>query len=281
MLIDFHTHTFPEAIAARALGTLAKNERLVPFTKGTDASLLESMDRAGIDVSVLLPVVTKVAQTDDINSIAAQVEERTNGRLISFGGIHPADDNYVEHLQNLKSAGVRGIKLHPVFQRTYFDDISYKKIIDKACELDMIIMVHAGYDISMPEAEYSTAAHIVPVVRELKPEKMILAHMGTWKKWDEAEYVIAECPGVYIDTSFVLSPDGRECFFETSIPAMTNDCFCKLVRHIGADRVLFGTDSPWTDQERSIDNIMRSGLTKGETELILGTNAAGLLGIDG
>ncbi|MCQ2526481.1 MAG: amidohydrolase family protein [Lachnospiraceae bacterium] len=278
MIIDFHTHTFPASIAKRALETLSVNEGLKPFTDGTNEGLIESMDKAGVDVSVLLPVVTKVAQTEDINRIALSVEEVTKGRLISFGGIHPEDTDYERHLQELKAGGVKGIKLHPVFQRTYFDDIRYKRIIDKACELGLIIMVHAGYDISMPNADYASAPHLINVVRELKPEKMILAHMGSWKNWDEAEEVVGECKDIYIDTSFTISSDGNPFFYDTDIKKMSNEQFCNIVRKIGADKVLFGTDSPWTGQRQSIDAIMRSGISERETDMILGKNACILFG---
>lgn len=279
MVIDFHAHTFPKAIAQRALAALSTDEGLKPFTDATNESLIESMNRCGVDVSILLPVVTKVLQTEDINSIAANVESDTNGRLISFGGIHPEDDDYVRHLKSLKDSGVKGIKLHPVFQHVYFDDIRYKRIVDKAEELGLITMVHAGYDISMPDAEYATAPHLISVIKELKPEKMILAHMGSWKNWDEAEEVVGECPEIYVDTSFVLSPDGCNHFFDTDIQTMSYDRFYKIVKRIGADKVLFGTDSPWTDQLQSIEAIKRCGLSTAEITRILGENAKEFLRI--
>jgi len=277
MIIDFHTHTFPRQIAARALEVLGTSEGLKPFTNGTNEGLIDSMDRCGVDISILLPVVTKVIQTEDINRIAALIEEETNGRLISFGGIHPEDDNYVQHLKGLKADGVKGIKLHPVFQHVYFDDIRYKRIVDKASELDLITMVHTGLDISMPDAEYATAAHLIPVIKELKPKKLLLAHMGSWKNWEEAEEVVGECPEVYIDTSFVLPTDNKGTFFDTDIVPMSKERFCRIAGRIGTDRVLFGTDSPWTDQQQAIEGIRDCGLSPDDVTKILGSNAFDLL----
>lgn len=277
MIIDFHTHTFPKSIAKKALEVLGSNEGLTPFTDGTNEGLIESMDRSGVDVSILMPVVTKVQQTEDINRAAKSVEADTKGRLISFGGMHPEDEDYAVHLKQLKDAGVRGIKLHPVFQRTDFDDIRYKRIVDKASELGLITMVHAGYDISMPDAKYASAPRLISVVKEVQPEKLILAHMGSWKYWDEAETVIGECPNVWIDTAFVLPMNDGEYFFDTGIAALKPERFVKMVRNIGADRVLFGTDSPWTDQLQSIESIRKSGLTNEEADKILGKNATRLL----
>ena len=279
MIIDFHTHTFPQQLAKRALEKLGGSEGLKPCTDGTNSGLIESMDRSGVDVSILLPVVTKVVQTEDINKIAASAEALSEHRLISFGGIHPDDEKYEEHLKELVRNGVKGIKLHPVFQQTYFDDIRYMHIVDKASEMGLIIMVHAGSDISMPDAKYSSAEHLIRVANEVRPNKLIYAHMGSWRDWDDAERVISECHDIYIDTSFVLPIDGRETFYDTGIPAMPTERFCKIVKAIGADRVLFGTDSPWVDQRQSIDIIKNSGLMQEEVDKILGGNAKELLKI--
>ena len=58
MIIDIHTHTFPEKIAARALSKLSLAAHCVPYTEATDASLLSSMERSGVDVSIICPVAT-------------------------------------------------------------------------------------------------------------------------------------------------------------------------------------------------------------------------------
>ena len=61
-----------------------------------------------------------------------------------------------------------------------------------------------------------------------------------------------------------------EYFFDTGIAALKPERFVKMVRNIGVDRVLFGTDSPWTDQLQSIESIRKSGLTNEEADKILG-----------
>lgn len=289
MIIDFHTHTFPKEIAIKALDKLAKSEGLNPFTDGTNEGLIASMKESGVDISVLLPVVTKAVQAESINKIALENNLKYEGKLISFGGIHPDNEDYAEILKGLKEGGIKGIKLHPIFQKTYFDDIKYKRIIDRACELGLIILVHTGYDVSCSNAPYVTKKQIIPVMKELKPEKCILAHMGSWREWEEAEEVIGECTsvcrndckdtgkGIWIDTSFALSPDGKETFYDTPIPTMDHDRFKRIIRMTGTDRVLFGTDSPWTGQAESIEAIRRCGLDKETESMILGENAAGLL----
>ena len=52
MIIDFHTHTFKDSIAQKALESLSNSSSINPFTDGTYKGLIKSMDDAKIDYSV-------------------------------------------------------------------------------------------------------------------------------------------------------------------------------------------------------------------------------------
>ena len=71
MLIDFHTHVFPDALAPRAIASLSAQANETPSTDGTVAGLCASMKAAGVTHSVTLPVITKVSQFDTVNAFAA------------------------------------------------------------------------------------------------------------------------------------------------------------------------------------------------------------------
>ena len=59
MLIDFHTHAFPEAIACRAISKLAHDAGgLDPQTDGTVTSLKQQMAADGVDISVVHSIAT-------------------------------------------------------------------------------------------------------------------------------------------------------------------------------------------------------------------------------
>ena len=70
MVIDFHTHTFPDKIAAATIDKLKQASHSLPFTGGTAVQLKESMKEAGIQYSVLLPVVTNPLKASPINDIS-------------------------------------------------------------------------------------------------------------------------------------------------------------------------------------------------------------------
>ena len=157
MIIDFHTHTFPDELADRAVGTLAHNGGIHNYLDGRVHSLTDSMKKAGIDYSVLLPVATKPNQCDTINTLALKTNEtsKTTG-LISFGAIHPACENFREILNWLSNNGFKGIKLHPVFQKTNIDDMQSLRLIEYASALGLIILIHAGFDVSFPGCDESS-----------------------------------------------------------------------------------------------------------------------------
>ena len=280
MIIDFHTHTFPEQIAQRAIAKLSNSAHIRSYSNGTMEELKRSMQAAGIDYSILLPVVTKPMQQADINRLAIETNAqfRQTG-ILSFGGIHPDNENYREIIRNLTAHNIPGIKLHPVFQQINFDDIRYLRIMECACENNLIILTHAGFDASFPGADFVTPARIRAAYEQIHPNKLVLAHMGGWGCWDEAEEVLAEC-NVYLDTAYTLSPmrsnTGEDVSTEHYSP-LSREQFLRFVKIHGADHILFGSDSPWTDVTESLELVQESGLNISELKAVLGENAIRLL----
>lgn len=284
MIIDFHTHTYPSMIANKVVSQLSGPSQVNAFTDATNEGLVESCRKYGISKCVLLPVVTNPSQTETINNQAITNNESSK-YLISFGGIHPENQNFKNIISSLKSGGIKGIKLHPVFQNTYIDDIKYMRIIDCACEHELIISVHAGLDINSPSSLYSSIPHIRKMLKTLQPPKMILAHMGGHLCWNEAEEMLQEyienvpCGNsLYLDTAFSLpSPIASQ---NINYEFLSTDQFIRLVRLVGSEHILFGTDSPWTDQGQAIKAINNSGITNKEASQIFYKNAKDLLNLN-
>lgn len=66
MIIDVHTHAFLDHIASIAMEKLEHSSNSKAYLNGTIADLLRSMDKAGIDVSVMACVATSPAQFNSI-----------------------------------------------------------------------------------------------------------------------------------------------------------------------------------------------------------------------
>ncbi|MCM1232930.1 MAG: amidohydrolase [Ruminococcus flavefaciens] len=277
MIIDFHVHTFPEKIAPRALNKLSQSSDMKYYLNGTLQDLRSSMQAAGVTHSVLLPVATSPSQYETINRTALTINEmQAETGILSFGALHPENANYQKIIRELFAHGVRGIKLHPVFQGVYLDDIRNLRIIACACEYDMTVTVHAGFDISFPGQDYATPKHILPVIEQLQPQKLILAHMGAWGCWDEIESDLAGA-NVYFDTSFSLTP--IEHLNHQLEEQLSLEQFCRIVQKHGAERIIFGSDSPWSSQRDSVSAVQKSGLSEAEQKLIFSENACRLLGL--
>lgn len=275
MIIDTHTHTFPDNIAAGALAGMEKKIetgrgwQVKVKLAGTREALMESTKKNGVDISIVVPVATKPQQTESINRFAVQTNETTKETgVFSLGAIHPDNENYKEILNQVKEMGLKGIKLHPDYQRTCFNDLKYLRIMEYASQLGLVIVTHAGDDIGIPEKTHCTPDMIVEVLETIHPEKLVLAHMGGWNLWDEVEEKLIG-RDVYLDTAFCFEPD---------IPHIEEEKFVKMVRKHGADKILFATDSPWSDQGYTINKIKSFDLTPNEKKLILGENAAQLFG---
>ena len=200
-MIDFHTHIFPDKIAEGTLHFLSQRCHVAPFTNGTADGLEESTKKAGLALSVAMPVVTKPSQFESINRFASQF--RGEDGILSFGGIHPDCADYKKELLLLKEMGFKGIKLHPDYQETFFNDLKYKRIISFASELGFVVSVHAGYDPGYPDRVHCTPKMAREVLDEVKPPKLVLAHMGGFKRWDEVEdHLVGQ--DVWLDTAVVF-----------------------------------------------------------------------------
>lgn len=281
MVIDFHAHTFPASIAARAVEGMAKGADMRSYSDGTESGLLAAMDAAGVGIAVLQPVVTKPRQVTDINDAAAQTNE-AGGRLRSFGGIHPDCGAYREILRSLAGRRVPGVKLHPLFQRTPADDARYVRIVNAAAEFGLSVLIHAGLDPNFPGEDLASPDRLLRLLKEAPGATLILAHMGGLGQWSRAEALLGA--PVYLDTACALSPWRSRAGIPAPHPeyeAMSRERFVRFVRTHGADRVLFGTDSPWNDAAESVDAVRNSGLTRAELDAVLCENAEKLLRISG
>jgi len=265
MIIDFHTHIFPDNIAERTMKFLEDECNQKAFTNGTLDALKKSMKEATFDISVVLPVATKPSQFDTVNSFAASINGKDG--IISFGGIHPDNDNFRERLEKIKELGLKGIKLHPDYQKSFIDEPKMVDLIRQAVYLDLIVVIHAGLDIGLPDPVHCPPERTARMLDQIdyKDAKIVLAHMGGYSMWDDVEkYLVGR--NVWFDTSYCLGK-------------MDDSQFVKIIRSHGAEHILFATDSPWSGQKETIEHIKGVGLTASELDIILHKNAEELLGI--
>lgn len=269
MVIDFHTHVFPDKIAEKTISQLMIAGNIQSYGNGTLKNLKEAMKRSGTDYALVLPVCTKPSQFDSINRFAADINGHDG--IFSFGGIHPDNDNVKERLKFLKESGFKGIKLHPDYQQCYICDERYYRIVSEAINLDLYVTIHAGVDVAFPNDVHCPPAESRKLIdriygnsKDVEP-RIILAHLGGIDQYDDAEKYLVGQP-VMLDLAVILSMAPKKQIE-------------RIIRSQGADRVLFASDYPWSDLRSNLE-IMRSlDLTEEEFELITHKNAEKILNI--
>ncbi|MBQ3299923.1 MAG: amidohydrolase family protein [Ruminococcus sp.] len=265
MVIDFHTHTFPDKMAEKTVAHLAKIGGLPPHTDGKRGSLLESMNKYGIDRSVVLPVATLPKQERSINALSAELNGKDG--IFYAGGIHPDCGDVCGTLDFIKRSGLFGIKLHPDYQGVHFDDPRYINIMREAAKRGLYIVTHAGIDVGFRDHVHCTPDMILNVLGQLEgviDNRLILAHMGSYEMPDEVLCKLCGKP-VYMDTAAVLDLYPDKCV--------------EIIRKHGADRILFATDSPWKSQGEYLGILESLPLSESEKEKILHENAERILSV--
>ena len=262
-IIDFHTHIFPDKIAYQTVKTLAEDSGdYRPCTDGTLAGLLSSMDRAGIGASVVANIATKPRQMLPILEFCRRIKSSRIMPLVSF---HP--DNTLVEVETLLSTaselGIRGVKLHPQYQGFTIDDRSLYPMYQLIEHYGLFVIFHTGLDMAFPGNLQADVERVKNLAEQFAGLTIVATHVGGWRQWDRAG-VLGKCGNVYTETSLTLAENDDESFV-------------RLISMFSEDRVLFGTDSPWTDQKETLERTMRLRIADVRKEKILYGNAAALL----
>jgi predicted TIM-barrel fold metal-dependent hydrolase len=219
------------------------------------------MERSGVDVSVVQPVATKPAQVAGINDWAASIASE---RMVPFGAMHPDIDDPVAEIARIAGLGLRGMKLHPEHQNFAPDEPRLAPIYEAAIAHNMTILFHAGRD-EFHETLRGTPESFARVLDAYPELRVVLAHMGGYRVWNHVAQLLVG-RDVYLDTAYTLGhlPDAE---------------FVEIVRAHGPERILFGSDGPWTDAKAEIAWLRRLPLADGASDAILGGNAEKLLAL--
>lgn len=269
MIVDFHTHIFPERIAERTLTALQNNSNTIPKSNGTHTGLIQKMEEAGVDLSIALPVLTKPTQFESVMNYAKEINELykdKDRRIISFCGFHPDIENPREKLNLVKENGFLGIKIHPDFQCTFIDDERYINILKICKDLDLICVTHSGVDDGYKgQPVRCTPERVLKVIKTVNHDKFVLAHYGAHRLWNETLNLLAG-ENVYFDTAFTLDH-------------INKDLFNKILEKHGEDKILFATDSPWDDIMKDVELLKTYINDKEILNKVFYKNAINLLGI--
>jgi len=259
MIIDIHTHAWPDKVSLKAREALESHYAVKFVGDPTIQTLVSFMEKNEIDISCVCAVASRPEQVVPINDWLFSLK---NPWIKIFAALHPDHPDWKNELQRIRK-NTFGIKLQPSFQEFYVDDEKVFPVYEELERLGLIVLFHSGDELSPLLEVRSTPKRLAKVREKFPGLKMIAAHFGGFKFWDEVrEYLLGR--DIYFDTSafFGYLPD--------------EEAKAMILKH-RADRILFGTDFPIVDQRRDLDYLEKLGLPEDLTSKILSQNALALL----
>ena len=261
---DFHTHAFTDQLAERAVSGLSETSGIEPATDGTLGGLRKIMGKNGISGAMILPVATKPSQQTTINNWASEI---MGDGIFCCGSVHPDAEDAVQELRRIKSLGLYGVKLHSEYQYFCPDEERMFPLYEEMEKLGLIAVFHGGWDPYGQDEIRAVPRSFAVVAEEFPHLRIVSAHMGGMRLWDDVErYIAGKYENIWLDTGVVAN-------------YISEEQMLRLIRLHGADRVLFGSDCPWDNPAEEISLINRLPLSEEERESIFYKNAEMLIGI--
>ena len=265
-IFDIHTHTYPEAIAEKAVTSLNAFYEFVCEGKGTYADLEANGLANNVKGMLLFSVATNAHQVQKVNdSIAALAQKsRDDGfETVGFMGMHQDYPDFATEVDRAEALGLRGVKIHPDIQGVDIDSPRMMELYE-IIEGRMPLYLHMGDN--RPQYRFSEAKKLARVLDRFPKLEVVAAHLGGYNAWEDGINYLAGRPNVWYDTS-------------SAVWFITPEYAGELIRKLGTDRVMFGTDYPVKTTKGEIERILKIDLTEQEREDIFYNNAKRFLKI--
>lgn len=262
MFTDFHTHVFPNTIASNAIPKLEAAANVKAHTNGTIKGLLESMDHAEIQRSVICSIATKPDQFLNILKWSKSIK---SPRICPLPSIHPKDKEVKTKIAMIKDEGFSGVKMHPYYQNFTLSDPLLTPVYESLVKNDLFVVMHTGLDIAFTPDRRASPREVLTVISKFPELKFVATHFGGWNMWDEVEDTIIGQP-LFIEISLAL-------------PFLSTKQAVRMFQAHPSDYLLFGSDSPWDDQKGAISRLKKIGLGSLLEDKILCKNGCRLLNI--
>jgi hypothetical protein len=261
MIIDIHTHAWPDKISLKAKENLEAYYTVKFIGNPTVKTLLAFMDKNKIDISVICAVASRPEQVPSINDWLFSLKEP---KIKFFAALHPQYPQWKEELKRIKDKTF-GIKLQPSFQNFYADDEKVFKVYEEIERLKLAVLFHSGAELSPQMIVRATPQRLLTVREKFPGLTMIAAHFGGFRYWQEVKkYLFGR--DIYLDTSafFGYIPDAEAK---------------EMILGHRPDRIVFGTDFPIIDQKNDLDYLEKLAIPQALKEKILSANAREILSL--
>lgn len=261
-IFNAHAHIYPEKIAAKATDTIGEFYDIkMEMPAGTAERLLEDGRRAGVTGYVVHSVATTAHQVRSINDFIKR-ECDAHPEFIGFITLHQdlSEEEVEREVEMAIANNMRGVKLHPDFQKFNIDDEVAEKFY-RAVGSRLPILFHVGDD----RYDYSNPHRLVRMAKKYPEVNFIAAHFGGYRCWDDSEIYLG-LDNVYFDTC-------------SSLPFISTERAKELIDMHGADRFFFATDFPMWDTTTELERFNKIPLNDEQREMIFSKNIKKLLKI--
>ena len=256
---DIHAHIFPPHVAERVIAQLEGYYGFKWEGTGVYEDLISSMDAAGVQRCNIFSCATKPEQVETANTYLASLQAGFPDRIVCFGTMHPEYPEPAKELARLKALGLRGLKIHPDFQRFNIDDPAMIRIYELAGD-SLPLLFHVGD----PYQDYSAPKRLGRVLDLMPHLRVIAAHLGGYRAWEEGKRHLVGRENLWLDTS-------------STIGYLPPEEVKKIILTHGCDKVLWGSDYPARHHKGAVEDIKKLSLSQEQEELIFYRNAEKLL----
>ena len=260
-IADAHCHIYPAKIAvkaARAVG--AFYDQPMNSISGDAETLIEHGGRIGCSRYLVCSVATSLSQVDSINRFIAR-ECTEHPQFVGLGAWHEDVSDLDALLDQIEYLGLKGVKVHPDFQKVAIDDPRLVSLYSALSERGLCILMHMGdarYD-------YSAPSKLARILERFDKLKIDAAHLGGWQRWDEA-YSCLKGSQAYYDISSSAAVIGVERAAE-------------IAHGYGADKLMFGSDFPMWNHAAEFARTMQLGFERSELEGVFYGNFSKFYGL--
>ena len=257
-ITDVHAHVFPDKLADKAAHSIGDFYGAASYCAASVENLLREEQKAGISRCVISNSAVTPHQVHDVNTFLASAAA-SHPSFVGFGSIYPGMDGLEEELDRIVSLGLRGLKIHPDFQKLPIDDPSGIETYRAVARRGLPVLFHMGdnrYDFSSPE-------RLTNLLRRVPDLQVVAAHFGGWNIWPQS-LAHPQPESVLYDTSSTLGMTDR-------------DIVLRLIDKIGPDRLIFGTDFPMWSPKEELARFLSLGLDESSRQKILYKNFMKLL----
>lgn len=211
----------------------------------TEEELIAQMDEFNIE---------KTALCNEDNDLTLDVMKRHPGRIIGCVYVNPLNQKTVDDMDKYFEAGFAAVKLNPLRHAYCADAEIIDAVMEKAEKYNVPVCIHSGHP------PYSLPWQVGLLAERHPNVKLMMIHMGHGH-------------GVYIDAAIKMALRYPNIYLEMSgmpMPSKIREAY----ERVGAERIMFGTDTPFHHPTVEMQKVITSGLDKEAQEKIFYENAA-------